>query len=64
MIRDCLDNCDTYECAIRYISETNTGTPAHFIVAGIKGNEGAVISKNRFSVANITPLTDDRWFLI
>ena len=38
--------------------------PAYFILAGVKGNEGAIISRDRFGAANIVTLTDDKWYLV
>ena len=38
--------------------------PGYFILAGVKGNEGAIITRNRYDVANVTALSDDRWYLV
>ena len=33
-------------------------------MAGMKGNEGVSIAKNRFKVDHIEYLTDDKWFVL
>ena len=34
------------------------------IVAGLKENEGAVITRDRFSVAHVDNLTNDKWYVL
>jgi hypothetical protein len=38
--------------------------PCYLTIAGIKDNEGAVISRDRFGAAHIDQLSEDRWFLV
>lgn len=45
--------CDTYDCAYNSLSTTPIIAPAYFIIAGTKGNEGAVITRDRFYVAHL-----------
>lgn len=47
MVRDTLEKCDTYECAANKLAKDTLVTKAYFIVAGVKDNEGIVISRNR-----------------
>lgn len=46
------------------LSSTPIIAPTYFIVAGIAGNEGAIISRDRFEVAYSDELTDTKWYLI
>lgn len=64
VIRDTLAVCKDYACAFEKLSSETLIAPAYLIVAGTKGNEGAIISRDRFGIANITTLTDDKWFLV
>ena len=59
-----MEACNDYECAVNMLSNTTTCNGGYFIVAGTKLNEGVVISKSRFNVANITNLTDTNWYLV
>lgn len=64
LLRDTLEQCDTYECAVNKIANETIVTMGYFIVAGTKGNEGVVISKDRIGFANIANLTDTQWYLV
>nr|6DY3_B Chain B, N-acylethanolamine-hydrolyzing acid amidase beta-subunit [Caenorhabditis elegans]6DY3_D Chain D, N-acylethanolamine-hydrolyzing acid amidase beta-subunit [Caenorhabditis elegans]6DY3_F Chain F, N-acylethanolamine-hydrolyzing acid amidase beta-subunit [Caenorhabditis elegans]6DY3_H Chain H, N-acylethanolamine-hydrolyzing acid amidase beta-subunit [Caenorhabditis elegans] len=65
-IRDVLENQATYTEAVDAFSRTHLFSPSYIIVAGIKKNEGVVISRNRWSAANVYPLNVDanQWFLV
>uniref|UniRef100_A0A1I7U8V1 Ceramidase n=1 Tax=Caenorhabditis tropicalis TaxID=1561998 RepID=A0A1I7U8V1_9PELO len=65
-IRDVLENQKTYEEAVNSLSNTHLFSPSYIIVAGTKKNEGVVISRNRWSAANIYPLNmeSNQWFLV
>lgn len=64
VIRDTLEVCNDYACAFEKLSTEPLIAPGYFIVAGLKENEGAIISRDRFGAANITTLTDNKWFLV
>ena len=38
--------------------------PSYIILAGTQGNEGAIITIDRFFSANIETLTDTKWYLV
>ena len=64
LIRDTLTTCKNYDCAYKQLHDTPVIAPSYFIVAGLNSNEGAVITRDRFSVANLDVLSDDKWFLL
>ena len=37
--------------------------PGHFIVGGVEGDQGAVISRDEDKVVNKMVLSDDNWFV-
>ncbi|EGT55052.1 hypothetical protein CAEBREN_05107 [Caenorhabditis brenneri] len=65
-IRDVLEKQESYEDAVSLLSKTHLFSPSYIIVAGTKKNEGALISRNRWSAANVYPLDMDanHWFLV
>ena len=63
MIRDTLIECQDYTCAFERLKTTQIIAPAYFTIAGTKGNEGAVISRNPNSIANLRTL-EENWFVI
>lgn len=64
LIRDTLTNCKDFACAFDDLSNVEVIAPSYFIVAGLKDNEGAVITRDRFSVAHLDQLTNDKWFVL
>lgn len=64
LIRETLTECSSYDCAIEKLSHTPIIAPGYLIVAGTKDNEGTIISRNRFSPANVDTLSEDRWYLL
>jgi hypothetical protein len=38
--------------------------PCYFIIAGVKENEGAIISRDRFTAANVTSLSNETWYIV
>lgn len=56
--------CNDFQCAVNYLSTTSSTTPAYYTIAGVKPNEGAVITKDRFSVAHIDSLDEKNWLLL
>jgi len=64
LIRDVLTECKNYDCAYQRLSDTPVIGPSYFIIAGLETNEGAVITRDRFSVANVDKLTDDKWYVL
>ena len=62
-IRKSFDHCETFDCAFNYLSDAPIIAPGYIIMAGLKENEGAIISRDRWGPANITTLSEDRWYL-
>lgn len=52
LIRETLEKCDSYDCAHDMLSTTEINALGYIILAGTKSNEGAVLSRNRLSVAH------------
>ena len=55
--------CDDYNCAKEMLLNENTLTGVYFILAGMKPNEGCVIS-NQEEYEHIDELSDDRWYIV
>lgn len=64
LTRDIFLSCDSYDCAFEKLKESPVSATSYFAIAGLKNNEGAIISRDRFSVANIDQLSDSNWFLV
>lgn len=64
VIREALLECNNYECAYNKINETPTISPAYVILAGTKGYEGVIFSRDRYSTANISQLSENNWYLL
>jgi len=63
VIRDTLTECSTYECAFNRLATTSQIAPSYYAVAGTKGYEGAIISRDRHGVAHIDMISDSRWYV-
>ena len=63
LIRDTLEECSEYSCAFEKLKNTELTAPAYFTIAGMHNNEGAVISRDPTSIANLRTL-DDNWYVI
>jgi len=64
VIRETLTECASYDCALSMLSTTPVIAPGYLILAGTKGNEGAIITRDRYSVAHTETLTDDKWYVL
>eukprot|EP00178_Gracilaria_changii_P006355 TRINITY_DN20958_c0_g1_i1.p2 TRINITY_DN20958_c0_g1~~TRINITY_DN20958_c0_g1_i1.p2 ORF type:complete len:130 (-),score=8.43 TRINITY_DN20958_c0_g1_i1:18-407(-) len=63
-IRDSFEKCETYSCAYNFLKDTPVIAPGYIVLAGLEGNEGTIISRDRFGPAHIDTLSDDRWYLL
>lgn len=63
LIRDTLIECGDYNCAFNRLSSVGIICPGYLIIAGTKGNEGAVITRDRDGIAHLDQLTDENWFV-
>jgi len=56
--------CDNYACAKAKYSTSPIISPGYMILGGVSGNEGAIITRDKFGADDITELTADKWFLV
>ena len=65
-IRNVLEQAENYENAIRMLSDEEFAAPCYLIISGIEKNEGAVITRDRHGVYNISQidLNTNQWFLV
>ena len=59
---DLMLKVDSFEEAVEVLLSTPMTSPSHFIVGGIKGNEGVVISRSYDKTENMRWLDDNHWF--
>jgi len=52
LIRWVLVNCEDFDCAREYLSDTLINSIGYITLAGTKRNEGVIITRDRFGVAN------------
>lgn len=64
VIRDALENCDDYQCALNKLTKAKISGSVYYIIAGINKNEGAVISRSPEGAVNVTTLLDTKWYLV
>eukprot|EP00350_Pseudokeronopsis_sp_OXSARD2_P014061 CAMPEP_0170546808 /NCGR_PEP_ID=MMETSP0211-20121228/5142_1 /TAXON_ID=311385 /ORGANISM="Pseudokeronopsis sp., Strain OXSARD2" /LENGTH=218 /DNA_ID=CAMNT_0010851455 /DNA_START=356 /DNA_END=1012 /DNA_ORIENTATION=+ len=62
-IRDVLTQCEDYDCALDYLSSSPIIAPTYYILAGVKNDEGAVITRERFEPAAIEVLSETNWYV-
>ena len=55
----------SFDDAVKYLKSTPMTSPGHFIVAGIKADEGIAISRDPDAVARISKIGDNgTWYLV
>jgi acid ceramidase len=66
LIRKTLENCEDYECAFNHFSTKTINSLGYITIAGIKEDQGAVISRNRFNTAHIDQLDskNGKWYVV
>ena len=52
LLRETLEKCDNYTCALAKLQNDYTCAPVYFILAGTKDYEGVVISRGQQGTAN------------
>jgi len=62
--RAALTTCNTFDCMMDTIKTMRTVVPMYFIMAGIEANQGVVVSKDPYGIANIRQLDDEHWYLV
>jgi hypothetical protein len=53
-IREALESCDNYTCALNLLCNDQIVTGGYYILAGASGNDAVVITRNRTAPVNIT----------
>ena len=63
-IRRAFETFDTFAQVVKYLGSVPVVAPTYYIIGGVSGNEGAVITRNRWDTANYWYLSDTTWFLV
>ena len=64
ILRKAMENLDTWKDAVDYLSQVPIVAPTYYIVAGVSGNEGVVITRDRWIAENFWYLNSTQWFLV
>lgn len=64
-LRDSFETCGDFNCALKKCRETVNAAPGYITIAGTKDDEGVVITRDQFGVANENWLnsTSGQWFV-
>ena len=60
---DLMLKVDSFEEAVEVLMSTPMTSPSHFIVGGMRGNEGVVISRDFDKTVKTRWLSDEDWFV-
>ncbi|CAF0930105.1 unnamed protein product [Rotaria sp. Silwood1] len=64
-MRDMLTTSESYDQAVKYLTEVNLTAPCYYILAGPKSQQGVIITRSRNGPDDIKPLgKDNLWFLV
>lgn len=63
-IREVFEDCESYHCAVDTFVNSDVSATAYIILSGLEPNEGAIITKNRFGIANIEELDSEKWYVL
>jgi len=63
-LRKAMETLSTWKEAVHYLSTVPIVAPTYYIVAGLSGNEGVVITRDRWTAANFWYLNSTSWFLV
>jgi Linear amide C-N hydrolases, choloylglycine hydrolase family len=63
-IRDAINSSSSFEQLKSYLTEVHIVAPAYFNVAGIEGNQGCVINRERNFTKNTICLSDEKWYIV
>ncbi|GMR62190.1 hypothetical protein PMAYCL1PPCAC_32385 [Pristionchus mayeri] len=64
LIRRTLDEESSFARAVDRLSSTHIIAPCYMIVGGMTEYEGAIISRDRWSAADVQTLNETNWFLV
>lgn len=54
---------DTFEAAVDFLEQVPMTSPGNFIVGGLSGNQGVVITRDIDSVDHKFELSEENWFV-
>ena len=57
-------NTESFDEAVRSVQDTKMTSPSHFILGGLKQDEGVVITKDFDKAVNIRWLSEEDWFVV
>lgn len=63
LIRQVLERKDNYADALKDLTYRRTINAGYFVISGLEGNEGAVISRDHDGPAHIDYLDDEHWWV-
>jgi len=65
-IRNAVETIDTFEGAVKYLSEAELSAASYFIVAGTKPQEGVVITRGRDAVVDVWRMDPSKgdWYVL
>lgn len=63
-LRRAMETYESWKEAVHYLSTVPIVAPTYYIVAGLTGNEGVVITRDRWTTANFWYLNSTSWFLV
>lgn len=64
LIGELVKNCETYDEVVEAYKTTPMSAAIYLIAAGIDGNEGCVVERERNSVHKVYSLNENNWFLV
>jgi len=64
LARKALEKQLSFDDAVDYLSSHPLISPVYYTIAGVKNNEGVVLSRNRLDTEDYWYLASDRWFLV
>ena len=63
-VREVFSECEDYDCAVSKLCSVRIIAPVYFTIAGVKDNEGMVMSRNADGIANIHNLDENTWYVL
>lgn len=65
LVRETLEKCNDFACAHKKLSKTKINSIAYIIVAGVKENEGVVVTRHRTGTTHEEAVsTEGNWFVV
>lgn len=64
LVREMMENAHTFDEAVAGLTERPIIAPVYYIVGGLNGNQGAVITRDRNSTVNVWNMNETEWYLV